>query len=87
MFLFLIFQLYQLLSVLCPPDGRFEPTFGATYIITPTDLLKTLLDYFGIAQYVDFSTRRKEHILDLVYCTGKTPYNPSAAELPTCLPV
>lgn len=40
------------------------------------------LDSFGLQQYIDFPTHSKGHILDLVCCSGVTPLNCSAVDLP-----
>ena len=40
------------------------------------------LDSFGLTQYIDFPTHCKGHTLDLVCCSGFTPKNCSAADLP-----
>ena len=43
------------------------------------------LDSFGLQQYVDVPTHTKGHTLDIVCCTGVTPANCSAIDLPTTL--
>ena len=40
------------------------------------------LDSFGLQQHVDVPTHTKGHTLDLVCCTGVTPINCSAFDLP-----
>ena len=42
----------------------------------------SLLECLGITQYVNFPTHNKGHILDLVCCTGVTPFNLTDAEFP-----
>jgi len=40
------------------------------------------LDSFGLLQHIHFPTHSKGHILDLVCCSGLTPLNCSAVDLP-----
>ena len=40
------------------------------------------LDSFGLQQHVDFPTHSKGHILDLICCSGVTPLNCRASDLP-----
>ena len=40
------------------------------------------LDSFGLQQHIHFPTHSKGHVLDLVCCSGVTPFNCSATDLP-----
>lgn len=56
------------------------------HLDNPTDSLAkdfiSTLDSFNLTQFINFPTHNKGHILDLVCCTGVTPCNLSAVELP-----
>ncbi|KAJ8247213.1 hypothetical protein COCON_G00234620, partial [Conger conger] len=49
---------------------------------TLTKDFTSCLDSSGLQQYIDFPTHSKGHILDLVCCSGVTPLNCTASDLP-----
>lgn len=51
-------------------------------INTLTRYFSSVLDSFGLQQHIDFPTHNKGHILDLICCSGLTPLNCTASDLP-----
>lgn len=49
---------------------------------TLTKDFTSCLDSFGLQQHIGFPTHSKGHVLDLVCCSGVTPFNCSAVHLP-----